>query len=111
MQEVNEGRVDARSLRHQSQPRTWEERRMKILLRILFAAGALLFSLAAHADTYPSKPITLVVPFGPGSATDTITRVVGQQLGGALRQSVIVEDRPGANGALSALFGARSAPH
>jgi tripartite-type tricarboxylate transporter receptor subunit TctC len=83
---------------------------MKILLRILFAAGALLLSLAAHADTYPSKPITLVVPFGPGSATDTIARVLGQQLGGALRQSVIVEDRPGANGALSALFVARSAP-
>jgi putative tricarboxylic transport membrane protein len=83
---------------------------MKTLLRILIAAGALLFSLVAHADTYPSKPITIIVPFGPGSATDTIARVVAQQLGAALKQSVVVEDRPGANGALSALFVARSAP-
>jgi len=83
---------------------------MKTLLRILIAVGALSFSLAAHADTYPSKPITIIVPFGPGSATDTIARVVAQQLGAALKQSVVVEDRPGANGALSALFVARSAP-
>src|SRR5262249_9126060 len=74
------------------------------------AAGALLVSLAAHADTYPSKPITIIVPFGPGSATDTITRVVGQHLGAALKQSVVVENRAGANGALSALYVARSAP-
>jgi tripartite-type tricarboxylate transporter receptor subunit TctC len=47
---------------------------MKTLLRILIAAGALLFGLAAHADNYPSKPITLVAVFGPGSASDTICR-------------------------------------
>jgi len=83
---------------------------MKTVLRILIALGALAFGLAAHADTYPSKPITIIVPFGPGSATDTITRVVAQQLGVALKQSVVVEDRPGANGALSALYVARAAP-
>ena len=83
---------------------------MKTVLRILIAVGALSFGLAAHADTYPSKPITIIVPFGPGSATDTIARVVAQQLGVALKQSVVVEDRPGANGALSALYVARAAP-
>src|SRR6266446_7413226 len=83
---------------------------MKTLLRILIAAGALSFGLAAHADTYPSKPITIIVPFGPGSATDTIARVVAQHLGAVLKQSVVVEARPGANGALSALYVARSAP-
>jgi tripartite-type tricarboxylate transporter receptor subunit TctC len=83
---------------------------MKTLLRILMAVGALSFGLAAHADTYPSKPITIIVPFGPGSATDTITRVVAQHLGAALKQSVVVEDRPGANGALAALYVARAAP-
>ena len=50
------------------------------------------------------------MPFGPGSATDTITRVVGQHLSVALKQTVVVENRPGANGALAALFVARSAP-
>src|SRR5262245_21154608 len=83
---------------------------MKTVLRILIAVGALSLGLAAHADTYPSKPITIIVPFGPGSATDTIARVVAQQLGVALKQSVVVEDRPGANGALSALYVARAAP-
>jgi len=80
------------------------------LLRSLVAAGALVFSLAAQADTYPSKPITIIVPFGPGSGTDTITRVIAQPLSVALKESVVVEDRPGANGALAALYVARSAP-
>src|SRR6266540_1943877 len=87
---------------------------MKTLLRTLIAAGATLLSVAANAQGnvqgYPNKPVTIIVPFGPGSATDTITRVVAQHLSVALKQSVVVEDRPGANGALSALFVARSAP-
>src|SRR5262245_2821288 len=85
-----------------------------LFLRILVAAGATLFGVAANAQGnaqgYPSKPITIIVPFGPGSATDTITRVVGQHLSVALKQTVVVENRPGANGALSALYVARSAP-
>jgi tripartite-type tricarboxylate transporter receptor subunit TctC len=83
---------------------------MRTLLRSLVAAGGLVFSLAAQADTYPSKPITIIVPFGPGSGTDTITRVIAQPLSVALKESVVVEDRPGANGALAALYVARSAP-
>jgi len=83
---------------------------MRNLLRILVAAGAVLLSQTAQADTYPSKPITIIVPFGAGSATDTITRVVGQQLSVALKQTVVVENRPGANGALAGLFVARAAP-
>jgi tripartite-type tricarboxylate transporter receptor subunit TctC len=83
---------------------------MKKLLCILVAAGTVLLSPALHADNYPSKPITIIVPFGPGSATDTIARVIAQPLGVALKQSIVVENRPGANGALSALFVARAAP-
>ena len=52
----------------------------------------------------------MIVPFGPGSGSDTISRVVAQHLGAALKQSVVVEDRPGANGALAALYVARAAP-
>jgi len=80
------------------------------LLRILVAAGATLISPTLHADSYPSKPITLVAVFGPGSASDTICRVLAQPLSAALNESVIVENRPGANGALAAQYVARSAP-
>jgi len=83
---------------------------MKKLLCILVATAAALLSPALRADDYPSKPITLVAVFGPGSASDTICRVIAEPLGVALKQTVIVEDRPGANGALAALYVARSAP-
>jgi tripartite-type tricarboxylate transporter receptor subunit TctC len=78
------------------------------LLCILVAACAATFTSIAYADSYPSKPITIVTAFGPGSASDTITRVVAQPLGVALKQSVIVEARPGANGAISAMYVARA---
>ena len=83
---------------------------MKSLLPILTAAVATLLSPALRADTYPSKPITLVNVFGPGSASDTICRVIAEPLGVALKETVIVEDRPGANGALAALYVAHAAP-
>jgi tripartite-type tricarboxylate transporter receptor subunit TctC len=83
---------------------------MKTLIRLLAAGAALLIGGAAHAQNYPNKPITIIVPFGAGSATDTITRVVGQKLSEVLKQSVVVENRPGANGALAALYVARAAP-
>src|SRR5882724_2628433 len=83
---------------------------MKKLLLILVAAGVALVSPALRADNYPSRPITLVAVFGPGSASDTICRVIAQPLSVALNESVIVESRPGANGALAALYVARSAP-
>jgi tripartite-type tricarboxylate transporter receptor subunit TctC len=91
---------------------------MKYPLRILagiaacalLVSGIFLASLPGHAETYPSKPVTIVVPFGPGSATDTITRVIAQHLGTALNQSIVVETRPGANGAIAAAYVARAAP-
>jgi putative tricarboxylic transport membrane protein len=83
---------------------------MRCLRRILVIGCWTLFAAAAHADNYPSRPITLIQPFGPGSATDTITRVVAQHLSGALQQSVVVEGRPGANGTLAAAYVARAAP-
>jgi len=80
---------------------------MKRLLCIVVAASAAMFSTALHADNYPSKPITIITAFGPGSASDTIARVLAQPLGAALKQSVIVEARTGANGAISAMYVAR----
>jgi tripartite-type tricarboxylate transporter receptor subunit TctC len=83
---------------------------MKTLLRAVATAAATLLSVAAFAQNYPSKPITIIVPFGAGSATDIISRVVGQKLGEVLKQSVVVENRAGANGALAGLYVARAAP-
>ena len=83
---------------------------MKSLLPILAAAVATLLSPALRAGTYPSKPITLVNVFGPGSSSDTICPVLAEPLGIALKDTVIVEDRPGANGALATLYVAHAAP-
>ena len=85
--------------------------RLPGVLGALVACILTLFgAAAAHAQAYPNKPITLIVPFGPGSATDTVARVIAQPLGTALNQNIIVENRPGANGALAALYVARAAP-
>jgi len=79
---------------------------------ICIVVAALMTALAgpADADMFPSKPITVVVPFAPGSGTDTITRLIGQHLGTALGQSVVVENKAGANGVIAATFVARAAP-
>jgi tripartite-type tricarboxylate transporter receptor subunit TctC len=77
---------------------------MKKLTFILVTAIAALFSAALSADEYPSRPITLVAVFGPGSASDTLCRIIADKLSPVLGQPVIVEDRPGADGALAALY-------
>jgi tripartite-type tricarboxylate transporter receptor subunit TctC len=77
---------------------------MKKLLLIVAAAAATLFSAALRANDYPSRPITIVSVFGPGSASDTLCRIIGDKLGPALGQPIIVEDRPGADGALAASY-------
>ena len=77
---------------------------MKKLLLILAATATTLFSAAVLADDYPSRPITIVSVFGPGSASDTICRIIADKLSPALGQPIIVEDRPGADGALAAVY-------
>jgi tripartite-type tricarboxylate transporter receptor subunit TctC len=83
---------------------------MKKLLHIALIAAAMAVSSSPRAENYPSRPITLINVFGPGSASDTICRVLAQPLGAALKENVIVEDRTGASGALAALYVARAAP-
>jgi tripartite-type tricarboxylate transporter receptor subunit TctC len=76
------------------------------------AAAAVCLGLVAapaRAQDYPAKPVKLVVNFPPGGAADVIGRAVAQQLGEALKQTVVVENRPGANGNLGADAVAKSA--
>jgi len=76
-----------------------------MLLAVVHPAAA-----QTAAEAFPSKPIRIVVPFGPGSGTDTATRMLGQHLEAALKQSVVTENRPGANGSIAATAVARAAP-
>ena len=66
--------------------------------KVLGAAALLLcaFALSANAQTYPSKPIRLVVPYPPGALTDLLGRAIGERLATALKQPVIIDNRPGA---------------
>lgn len=65
---------------------------------------------AAQAQPYPSKPITIIVPFAAGGATDILARVVGQHLGEVLGQPVVVDNKPGAGGNIGGAFLVKSAP-
>jgi tripartite-type tricarboxylate transporter receptor subunit TctC len=72
------------------------------VLRTAFIAGCMLVPQFACAQAYPSKPIRIVVPFGPGSATDNISRMLGDRAGKLLNTSFVVDNRPGANGLIAA---------
>jgi tripartite-type tricarboxylate transporter receptor subunit TctC len=88
------------------------KRRAMCLLSTLAFAGAALadVSSVAWAQTYPSRPIRLIVGNPPGGATDIIARTIGHPLGARLGQNILVEHRPGANGAISAEVVANAAP-
>ncbi|MFA5913882.1 MAG: tripartite tricarboxylate transporter substrate binding protein [Burkholderiales bacterium] len=71
---------------------------------------ALLSSANAYAQAYPSRPIHLVVPFPAGGPTDVIARAIGQKLADAIGQPVVIDNKPGAGGAIGSEAVARSAP-
>ncbi len=82
------------------------------LLMRLACAAALLASVgaAAWAQPYPSKPVRIIVPLGAGGATDVVARVIAAKLGEHLGQTVVIENRPGAEGIIGLEAVARSAP-
>jgi tripartite-type tricarboxylate transporter receptor subunit TctC len=80
------------------------------LVLVIVSAAAVLPHGAAHAQSYPEKPIRIVSPFTPGGGTDLMARLIGQQFTKSWGQQVVVENRPGANGMLGADFVAKSVP-
>lgn len=74
------------------------QQRRQLLAALLSITLAALSASAAQAQTFPSRPIKFVVPFGPGSGTDTSARYFARKLGDITGQPVVVENRPGGNG-------------
>jgi tripartite-type tricarboxylate transporter receptor subunit TctC len=82
---------------------------MKVFRPVL-ALGLALTASVALGQSYPNKPVKLIVPFPAGSATDQVARITGQQLQEGLGQPFIVENKPGAQGAIAAAEVAKAAP-
>ncbi|HEV8518661.1 MAG TPA: tripartite tricarboxylate transporter substrate binding protein [Burkholderiales bacterium] len=78
--------------------------------RILVALCATGFCVSAAAQPYPARPVRIVVPFAAGSATDTVARVMGQNLSEVLGQPFVIDNRAGANGAIGAELAAKATP-
>ncbi len=74
---------------------------MRNVMRWGLACAIAAMALGANAQTYPDRPVKLVIAFVPGGATDTFARKISNDLGEALGQSIVIENRPGANGYLA----------
>lgn len=80
------------------------------LFTTMCVLSGLSFPMSAHADTWPSRLIRATIPFGAGSATDVVPRLVFDRLSAELGQSIVVENRPGAGGTLGTGLVARAEP-
>lgn len=83
---------------------------MKLLTPMLLAAGLALAGAVAPAAAYPDKPVTIIVPFPAGGATDMTARTVAPKMQEALGQPVVIDNRPGATGALGATMVSQAKP-
>lgn len=78
--------------------------------KALFAIAALALALPAAAQQYPAKPIRIVVPFAPGTATDNLVRPLAEPMSASLKQPVVIDNRVGAVGKIAAEHVAKAAP-
>src|SRR3954454_20089181 len=80
------------------------------MFRLLLITVLLLAPPVCHAQSWPQKPVRVIVPFAPGGASDLMPRLVGEKLSSMWGQPVVIENRPGAAGNIGMEAGARSAP-
>ena len=83
---------------------------LKRLVRIAFCCMAVAIASAAKAETWPSRPIKLIVPTGPGAATDIMARLIADAVSRTIGRPMFVENMPGASGILAHETAARAAP-
>ncbi|CAG2127606.1 Bug family tripartite tricarboxylate transporter substrate binding protein [Cupriavidus plantarum] len=80
------------------------------LIGLGLASSLMLAAAPSFADTYPSKPIRLIVPFPASGATDLLARAIAQKVGADMGQQIVVDNRPGAGGAIGSDMAAKAAP-
>jgi len=85
-------------------------RRRELLIALIAVAWATQVTAADSGQSYPNRPIRFIVPFAPGGSTDTLARTVGQKLGEALGEQVVVDNRSGGNGNIGTDLVAHAAP-
>jgi tripartite-type tricarboxylate transporter receptor subunit TctC len=81
-----------------------------LMRKVLLVLAAFTFAQPAAAQTYPTKPIRIVVPFAPGTATDNLVRPLTENMSASLKQPVVIDNRVGAVGKIAAEHVAKSAP-
>ena len=83
---------------------------MRLSVALLCAASWCSSTTTWAQEPFPSRAISIVVPFGPGSGTDVGARLIGQKLSEALGRAVVIDNKPGANGSIAADFAAKAKP-
>jgi tripartite-type tricarboxylate transporter receptor subunit TctC len=78
--------------------------------KVLIGLAALLATTTGFAQDYPARPVTVVIPFSTGSASDVIARIVLERMGGSIGQRFVVDNRPAAGGNVGTLAAAKAAP-
>ena len=82
----------------------WEPKMIRVLLAAVVCAWVLHGPGPANAQTYPTRPIKVVVPFPPGGPTDGMARIISERLGAVLGQPIVIENRGGAGGGIGGKF-------
>jgi tripartite-type tricarboxylate transporter receptor subunit TctC len=86
------------------------EKHLKDGIGALLSGAVFIVALGAHAQSYPDRPIKIIVPYAAGGAVDIVARTVGEPLSEALKQPVIVDNRPGASANIGMELAAKAAP-